>query len=253
MMQDIFKDGTGKDRVLLGCSVSSASTRIAELAVRVGFDTVWIDMEHATADLATTEALCVATEAGGGIPLVRAMGFRREHILHALEAGGRIIAVPLVNDAAAAREVVRHGKFRPLGERGFNTMSRGMRLGLDPNEMAVANDKTYLMPQIESLEAVKNLDGILAVKGLSGIFLGPGDLSSDMGRPGRFDDPEVGDLVCRCVRKARDAGLHAGVLTGQPSLLDAALDAGADLCIITTDLRELISAWRILLKRFKTP
>lgn len=250
-MQDIFKDETGRSRALIGCAVCSGSARLAELAIRVGFDVTWIDMEHASANLATAEALCVATEAAGGIPLIRTMGYQRDHILRALEVGGRIIVVPLVNDAEAAREVVRHGKFRPVGQRGYNTRSRGLRFSVNSNEIALANDRTYLLPQIESLEAVENLDEILAVEGLSGILIGPGDLSADMGRPGQFDDPELCDTVARCIRKALDAGLHAGSFSASPSLTDAIFDAGADLCIVASDFTDLIPVWRARLARFE--
>jgi 2-keto-3-deoxy-L-rhamnonate aldolase RhmA len=247
--KDLFTDESGNPRVLMGCGISSGSPRFAELAARMGFDVVWIEMEHAAADLAGAEAMCVAAEAGGAIPLIRAAGYGRQHILHPLEVGARIVVVPLVNDATAAREVVRHGKFRPLGRRGFNTRSRAFTFGADPQAMERANNETYLMPQVESLEAAKNLDGILAVQGLSGIFIGPGDLSADLGRPSRFDDAQLRDTVCQCIAKSRDAGLHAGILVGEGPLLDAALDAGADLCIVGSDMGAAISTWRAQLER----
>jgi len=158
----MVKTDIWKKRALIGCAVGIGSPRIAELAGRLGFDAVWIEMEHASTDLVTAEQMCVATEAGGAIPIVRTAGYHREHILHALEIGGRIIVAPLVNDAETAREVVKHGKFRPLGQRGFNSRSRGLEFGLDmPGMLRRANDETHLMPQIETVEAVNNLDKIL--------------------------------------------------------------------------------------------
>ncbi|MBI3852736.1 MAG: hypothetical protein HY298_20980 [Verrucomicrobia bacterium] len=240
----------GKARALLGCAINSGSPRLAELAARIGFDVVWIEMEHASADLATAEAMCVATVAGGGIPLVRIPSCQRNHVLPALEIGGRIIVAPLVNDDAAARELVRHGKFRPTGERGYNTRSRALEFGMDSEAMARANDTTCLLPQIETIEAVRNLDAILAVEGIDGIFVGPGDLSADLGRPGQFEDPELSHLVCESIRKARQRGLHAGVLVSEGQLFEASLKAGVDLCIIASDMKDLISAWRTQLAKF---
>ena len=242
--RDPFTDETGRPRVLIGCGISSGAPRMAELAARVGFDVVWIEMEHAGADLATAEAMCVSTEAGGAIPLVRSAGYGRQHILHALEVGARIVVVPLANDLSASREVVRHGKFRPLGQRGFNTLSRALTFGADRTAMARANEETCLMPQVESLEAVKNLDGILSVEGIGGIFVGPGDLSADLGRPREFEDPELQDIVRQCIARSRAAGLHAGIYVGEGALLDAALDAGADLCIVGSDMQAAIEVWR---------
>jgi 4-hydroxy-2-oxoheptanedioate aldolase len=217
---------------------------MAELAGRVGFDVIWIEMEHTSADLATAEALCVAAKAGGAIPLVRTVGYRREHILHALEVGGRIIVVPLVNDAEAADEVVRHGKFRPLGQRGYNTRSRAADFGIEPLPMERMNEETSLFPQIETLEAVNKLDDILAVEGIGGVFIGPGDLSCDLGCPGRMSDPQLRRIVSDCIARARAAGLHAGILVSPGPLLDEAIQAGADLCIISSDFGAAIQVWR---------
>lgn len=243
-MPDIFTDAAGHPRILWGTAINSGNARAAELAARVGFDAVWIEMEHTSADLAMAEALCVATEAGGAIPVIRTIGYRREHILHALEVGGRVIVVPMVNDEGAAREIVRWGKFRPLGQRGYNTRSRAAGYGIEPLPMERMNAETYLFPQIETLEAVRNLDEIMAVEGLGGLFIGPGDLSCDLGCPGDMADPELRKIVCDCVARARAAGLHAAILVGSGPLLDAAIDAGADLCIIGSDMGAMINVWR---------
>lgn len=245
-----LRERQAEGRVLWGCAINSGSPRLAELAARIGFDVVWIEMEHASVDLAAAEALCVATVAGGGIPLVRVQSCRRDHVLPALEIGGRIIVAPLVNDAAAARELVRHGKFRPTGERGYNTRSRALEFGMDSKAMARANDTTCLLPQIETVESVRNLEEILAVEGIGGIFVGPGDLSADLGRPGQFEDPELSHLVCGSIHKARQRRLHAGVFVSEGQLFEASLKAGADLCIVASDMKDLINAWRTQLAKF---
>src|ERR1043166_9287174 len=95
----MFTDKQGHPKRLIGCAIASGSVRLAELAARTGFDCVWIEMEYTAFDLAAAEAACIAVEAAGALPLVRTAGYRREHILHALEIGGRIIVIPLVNDA----------------------------------------------------------------------------------------------------------------------------------------------------------
>jgi len=252
-MPDIFTDTNGRPRVLWGTAINTGSARVAEMAGRVGFNIAWIEMEHASApDLAAAEALCVATEAGGAIPLIRTMGYRREHILQALEVGGRVIVVPMVNHAAAAREIVRWGKFRPLGERGYNTRSRAAGFGIEPMSMERMNEENWLFPQIETLEAVRNLDEIIAVQGLGGLFIGPGDLSCDLGCPGDMTDSRLHEIVCDCIARARAAGLHASILVGPGPLLDAAIAAGADLCIIASDMGAIIKVWREQVSQYIT-
>lgn len=252
MMTELFIDNQGQPRVLYGAAINSGSPRAAELVGRVGFDVVWIEMEHASADLRTAEVMCVAAQAGGAVPLIRTVGIHREHILHAVEVGGRIVVVPLVNDVETARDVVRHGKFRPLGERGYNTRSRAANFGLEPLPVARMNEETYLFPQVETRKAVANVDAILAVEGIAGIFIGPGDLSIELDRPGDFQNPELSEIVTTCIRTARAAGKHAGLLVAPGPLLDAALAAGADLCIVGSDIGAMIQVWRDQLRRCRT-
>jgi 2-dehydro-3-deoxyglucarate aldolase/4-hydroxy-2-oxoheptanedioate aldolase len=157
----------------------------------------------------------------------------------------------MVNDADAAADLVRYGKYRPLGERGFYTRMRGQRFGLDTDCFARANASTVLMAQVETLESVRNLDAILAVEGLGGIFVGPGDLSAALGRPGDFANPELAGIIKDCLRRARATGRHAGVLPTTPTLIEASLEAGSDLCVFTSDINPVIQAWRTDLDGFR--
>lgn len=252
MQNDPFFDEHGRPRVLRGAAVITGSPKLAEMAGRVGFDTVWIEVEHGGASFSEVETLCLAAHAGGAVPTVRLPNGERDNVLRALEVGARIVVVPLVNDAQAARAIVRHGKFPPLGERGFNTRSRGLNYGLDGLEnlaqtFARANDTTHLIAQIETRAAVDNLDAILAVEGLSGILIGPGDLSVSLDKMAAFSDPELIALVADITRRARAVGKHAGILVAPGPMLDAAREAGCDLFFCAGDVNDLARAWRTVL------
>jgi 2-keto-3-deoxy-L-rhamnonate aldolase RhmA len=246
---DPFFDTEGSPRVLRGVTINSNAPRLAELAGLIGFETVWIDVEHGTAGYAEIEMLCMAAESGGAIPTVRIPDQHRHHVLRTVEAGARIVVVPMIEDAEQAREIVTHGKFAPLGCRGFNTKSRGVRYGLEPvvEAFPAANRRTHFFAQIESLRSVSNLESILRVDGLAGVFIGPGDLSASLGRPGEFGDRELLDMVSHITQQARRAGRHAGILAAPGPLLDAALHAGADLVFAGSDLGDLTVRWRSLL------
>ncbi len=246
MSDELFQDESGGSKTLLGAAVLSGSMQIAELAGMAGFDTVWIDVEHGGTTYSELERLCMAIESGGAIPTARLPNHHREHVIRALEAGARIVVVPMVNDAATAREIVRWGKFPPLGERGFNSRSRGVGYGLMPalEAFEAANRRAHLFAQIETLDAVNNLDSICSVEGLSGILIGPGDLSASMGKAARFDDPALISIVTECIRGARAEGKHAGILVAPGPLLDAAKGAGADLIYCAGDINDLARAWR---------
>jgi len=102
-----------------------------------------------------------------------------------------------------------------------------------------ANARTFLFPQIETVQAVENLDAILAVAGLAGILIGPGDLSATLGCPGDMDNERLIDMVADCTRRARAAGKHAAIFSPPGPLLDAALDAGCDLAFLGSDMGTL--------------
>ncbi len=170
-------------------------------------------------------------------------------MLRSLEIGARIILVPMVNDADYARRIVDVGKYPPVGHRGFNTRTRGMGFGmLDLQDvLARANARTHLFAQIETTEAVASIDEILAVDGLSGIFMGPGDLAASMGRAGQMGDPELREAVLSCMAKARAANKLSGIFTLPGPLLSAAMKAGCDLVVCGGDVMDLGAAWTKLL------
>jgi 4-hydroxy-2-oxoheptanedioate aldolase len=251
-MVDIFSDANGNPRVLRGVAIVSGSPKIAEMAGKLGFDTVWIEVEHGGTTFAEVEILCMAAESGGAIPTVRLPNHHRENVLKALEVGAKIVVVPMVNNADIAKEIVTHGKFPPLGSRGFNTRSRGLNYGLDglaeiQTVFARANAETHLIAQIETIEAAQNIEDICAVDGISGILIGPGDLSVSLGKTAAFTDPELIELVVKVIGTTRKAGKHAGILVAPGPMLDAAKAAGCNLMFIGGDINDLAKAWRGLL------
>ncbi len=252
-MNDPFLDAAGQPRKLRGVAILSGSPRLAELAGRIGFETVWIEVEHGPASFSEIEAMCIAAEAGGAAPTVRLPDHNRHHVLRALECGARIVVVPMVNDAATARSIVEYGKFPPLGKRGYNTRSRGLGYGLAgvPQMFEAANANTHLIAQIETLEAAANIEAIVAVEGISGMLIGPGDLSASLGRPGQFANPELIEIVLSCMRKTQTAGKRTGLLAPAGPLQDAALAAGLDMLFCGGDYGDLVPAWSALLSRVK--
>ena len=248
---DVFLDPAGRPRRIRGVTVNSASPLLVSLAAQVGFEAVWIESEHGPVGFERAETLCLAAEAGGIFPLIRLPDGERHHVLRALEIGARIILVPMVDDAEYARRIVEVGKYPPLGRRGFNVRTRGMGFGMEDlhDVLARANARTHLFVQIETVEAVANIDEILAVEGLSGIFMGPGDLAVDMGCTGQMGDPKLCKAVLSCLAKARAAGKLSGIFTLPGPLLTAAMDAGCDLVICGGDVMNLGTAWSELLRQ----
>lgn len=224
--------------VLLGCAVDTGVPQLVEIAGRVGYDFIWIDLEHCPRDGSALEAFCMACDLNGALSTMRVADASRKSILHALELGTRIIVIPMVNDAATAYDIVQHGKFSPLGNRGFNGGTRGMRYGLGnrADAIALANNRTHLIPQIETAEALDNLEGIVGLNGITGALVGPADLSFSVGMPLDFENPKFLSLYGSAIQRIRACGKIAATATGHPGLLRVALEAGVQLIVGASDL-----------------
>ena len=168
---------------------------LCEKLVRSGADSVFIDCEHGLASFEDIHHMAKAARYAGGFGIVRPQNQERSTITRCLNAGADGLMVPLVHTAAIAREVVHHFRY------------------------AVPDDheKRLLIGMVESVEAVKNLDEILAVEGIDVFFVGPGDLSQSMGYSpnvpaGGRRAQEVLDVVDDTLRRIRAAGKTAGTL-----------------------------------------
>ncbi len=234
--------------------MNTGNTAIASLAGQIGFEAVWIEMEHAPTTLERVDTVCQAADAAGAVPLVRLPDGSRPYVLGALEAGARIIVVPMTNTVDQARRLVEYGKYPPIGSRGFNTRTRNLGFGLlDPVEaIERANRRSFLFAQIETVEATENLDEMCQIEGLDGIFIGPADLALSMGMIGKLADPKVIAKVVDCLTRGRDAGKLTGIMVPPGPLLDASIEAKANLVIYGGDLMNLAAVWPGLLASVRT-
>lgn len=224
--------------VLLGCAVDSGVLSFVEFSGRLGYDLTWIDLEHYSRSGSLLESFCITCEASGVLSTMRLSDASRTSILQALELGIRIVVIPMVNDAATAYEIVQHGKFAPLGNRGFNGGTRGLQYGLEDRSAAIryANEKTYLFPQIETAEALDRLEEIVNVDGIAGALVGPADLSISLGMPLDFTNPKFIECYQDAIRRVRACGKIAATATGHAGLIGVALEAGLQILVGASDI-----------------
>jgi len=187
---------------------------IYELASLMGFDGLWLDLEHHHHSVETANALLRAARVGSADVMVRPAKGEFMRMGRILEAGAQGIMYPRCDSAEEAAEVVRWAKFAPLGTRGIDGGNPDMPYCTMPlpEYLRAANEQTFLVIQIESPEAVEQAEAIAAVKGVDVLFLGPGDLSILSGIPGQFDHPLIQEAIARVASAARAAGKHAGTV-----------------------------------------
>jgi 2-keto-3-deoxy-L-rhamnonate aldolase RhmA len=199
--------------VCLGAVLTLGCAAVAEIFARVGFDWLWIDMEHSSLASADVLALLQAASGTGVSTLVRVAWNDKTMIKQALDLGPDGIIVPQVNTREEAEYAVRAAKYPPWGERGAG-VGRAQAYGLAARDyLRHANDQLVTTLMIEHAEAVENIDAILQVEGVDSIMIGTQDLAGSMGVPERPEDPVVADAIrevlAACKKAKRPAGIAA--------------------------------------------
>ena len=192
----------------------------------------WFEGEHWIADVQSIGDLTRAADLIEATPLVRVPRPEYQLIYHALDLGAQGISVPHVKTKQDAELVIRASKFAPIGQRGMFTSRQG--IGVE-NYFKEANDETFVLVFIEDLIALDNLDEILEVDNIDVFFVGPGDLSQELGYIGEQNHQEVQkvvqDTITKIIAKGRTAGTVAilsnyewAMKTGARFFLSGALD-----------------------------
>lgn len=159
-----------------------------------------------------------------------------------LDAGFSGLICPMINTAEDARSLVRSARYAPLGGRSFGPTRASMVHG--PTYARTANDRVLLLAMIETSEALANLDSILAVDGIDGVYVGPSDLGLSLGHEPTLEPKatEVLDAISRIVTRTRAAGRIAGVHTGSADMIRSMLAQGFHFASLLTDVRLFITA-----------
>lgn len=219
---DLLRQG----KTALGTWVQLHSVRAVRLLAAQGcMDWLLIDCEHAPMDMAAAMLLFnTTTDASGGrvTPLARVASGTIDQIKQVLDAGAQGVLVPLVNTAEQAAQVVRFSRFPPDGERGSGSIFANMTYAATrPEYVANANHQVLVAIQIETKEAVENIDAILDVPGIDMVFVGPNDLTLSLGLPASFwsDEPLFQQAVAKIIAACQRRNIPLGTI--QMSAADA--------------------------------
>ncbi len=242
--------GSGKARPLLGLIVKMPAAATVELAGHSGFDFVMVDMEHGPCGMTELEHHVRAADSAGIRVLVRVSDEQSPDILRALDAGAHGIVVPHVTSAEGAARAAALTRYPPDGRRSLALSTRAARHGTRAAEehLEAASREIALIVQIEDAEALACVPEILDADGVTGVFIGPADLSASLGWPGQLDHPDVVAAIDRvadavlarhdlalCTLAADEGEARAWsergasmVMLNAPSLMAARLQAVAD-------------------------
>lgn len=246
MRTNQMKEKLKRGEPVLGGWLSLPSVPVARIMSRLGFDWLLVDMEH-TAHNATLMSDMVATIADSGLcaPMVRVPTNSVEWFKWALDAGAWGVLVPMVNTREEAQRVVEYTKYPPAGARSIGGAFGPYGFGItDWAEYArMANEETVLAIQIESAQALQNLDEILSVPGLDVAFVGPNDLHAQIGLAASTDgtEPEFMEALERIKSSARKHGLATGIFSGGGEAAAERVRQGFHMISVTTDVSSMIA------------
>lgn len=248
-----FKQGQASGHPQYGLWLGLPDNSAAEIAAVAGFDWLLIDSEHAPFDLRSIMTHLQAIAPYDVAPIVRPVEGDTALIKQLLDIGAQTLLVPMVDTAEQARQLVQAVRYPPQGIRGLGTsLARAARWNQVPGYLHKANDEICLLVQVETATALENLDEILAVEGVDGVFIGPSDLSASMGYVGDAGNPAVVAAIEAGLGKIRAAGKYAGLLCLDPALVTQYVQQGASFVGVGVDTLILAQGARKLAQQFKS-
>jgi len=202
---------------LNGCWLNLGSAVTAEIVGLSGFDWVLIDLEHGAGSEGITLSQIQAIEHTSTGVIVRAESTEPQRIHRVLDMGAEGVMCPKVRNAEEALKVVKGLHYPPFGNRGVAKMVRATQFGLNFNDYyAKSREQILGIVQIETTEVLNHLDEVAAIDGVDVLFIGPADLSMELGIFGQFEHPLFVEVLTNIVGTAKRAGKAAGILFFNP-------------------------------------
>lgn len=245
-----FRHRLREGRPLIGALLQMPLPEVAEIYAHAGYDWLFVDLEHSPME--ARQALDIITAVDSRVPCVVRVPWNDEaHIKKALDIGATGIIVPLVNTVEDAKRAVDRCKYPPQGVRSVG-ITRAQRFDLDfDGYMQRANDEVAVIVQIEHVDAARNIDAILDVPGIDGVFVGPFDLSGSMGKPGKINDPEVQQAIRDIIRACEKRDIARCIYAHSAAHAKTYLEQGYRVIGLCTDYITLARAAAAALKEVR--
>jgi len=236
MFENILKTKLKAGKKTIGAWAQLASPFTAEILSSAGFDWLMLDMEHGPGDILSLISQVQAMKGSDSVPLVRTPWNDFVVIKRILDAGAQGILIPYVNNRAETEQAVKACKYPLDGIRGVAGSPRAAGYGQNIGSyLQRANDEIFIMIAIETHEAVSNLDEILQVNGLDGVFIGPMDLASSMGYFCNPSQPEVQAAIQKVETKVLAAGKVLATTTGTWEQAQKLFERGYQMLMLMAD------------------
>jgi len=246
-----FKRAIAAGQQQLGLWSSLSSNYTVEVIAGAGYDWLLIDTEHSPNDLESVLTQLQAVAPYPTHPIVRVAWNDTVLIKRYLDAGAQSLLVPFVQNADEARAAVAATRYPPMGVRGVAGTTRANRFGRVPNYARRAHEELCVLLQVETRQALDNIEEICAVEGVDGVFVGPADLHASLGYPGETGNPAVVPMIEDAIRRIRKAGKAPGVLTSAEAEVRRYIEAGCLFTAVGSDVGVLVRGTEQLLAKYR--
>ena len=239
-----FRDLICSEKKLIGTFVGTPHPVMTEYLGHLGFDFLCIDSEHNAMHLETVQKMLQALKATPTYGMVRVPTLTYECVSGALDIGADALLIPQIRTVEDIQKLKAFSQYPPIGRRGAGP-SRLWDYGDSIGKLGGSDDinrTTNIVVQLETVSAVENIDEIIKADFIDMFFIGPGDLSMDMGIFGQFSNPRLIDTIMMLREKTRNAGKRLGVFAGNFQVARGWYDKGFDMTIINSELALLGTA-----------
>ena len=247
-----FRQNLQANKKQIGCWCSLGSPLAAEVLGAAGFDWILIDGEHAPNDLQSFLSQLMALKDSRSAPVVRPQWAEPIIIKRLLDLGFFNFLMPFVDNAEQAREIVAATRYPPEGIRGVSLSNRGNRFGYRERYHDEVNDNITVLAQIESKEGLRNVEEIASVEGVDGLFVGPSDLSADLGCFPDTQHPKVQGAIREILRAGAATGTAVGTIAVVEEQARRYLDMGMTCVAVGADLGLLKNVTQELRNKFRS-
>ena len=249
------KKALKEGKIVFGPMISEIRTPgIAVLFAQAGFDLFFIDMEHSCFTTETMSDLILAARAAGISPIVRPASRKSsEYLSRPLDSGAEGLLIPQIQNREDVENVVKWCRYSPVGERGMalsrqHTFFEG---GSAAETTKALNDEILLALQIEHREAIERLPELLSIPGIDAAFVGPGDLSASLGKPGQANAAEVIEAGHRVIEVCRETGVIPGIHTDSVKTAKYWIGEGMKLVGFYTDIKLILEICKNSVKELR--
>jgi 4-hydroxy-2-oxoheptanedioate aldolase len=231
-LRSLWREG----RTAVGAIATIPSVASVQVMARSGLDFIIIDMEHGPIDNGTAHAMIAATSGSPLVPLVRVAALSTAHAKVPLDLGVMGVCFPMISSRSDAEAAVRAVRYPPRGDRFWGPFFAPLRWDMSMSDyLDRADEEVLAIATIEHIDAVRNIEEIVATPGLELAFIGPGDLATSMGLKGRPDHPDVQAAIQALEEAIRPSPVVLGGVALNPEQAQVMIKRGYRALVVGFD------------------